>query len=56
MAKKVYCAAEEFEKYFAGKCKRDPVTQYAWDVVHGSYGKMCGNTRKVSQECHHIFQ
>ena len=52
MAKKVYCAAEEFEKYFAGKNKRDPVTQYAWDVVHGPYGKMCGKLEKLACERH----
>lgn len=47
-----YSAQKEFDKYFAGETKRDPVTQYAWEVTHGAYGKMCGKLERAACERH----
>lgn len=34
------------------KFPHDPVTQYAWDVVHTKYGKMCGNLEYLACKRH----
>lgn len=48
----MYDAQEEFRRYFAGETERDPVTQYAWDVLHTKYGKMCGKLEKLACKRH----
>lgn len=47
-----YDAMGEFRAYARGERERDPVTQYAWDVLHTKYGKMCGKLEKLACRRH----
>lgn len=47
-----YDACDAFRRYFDGECDRDPVTQYAWDVLHTKYGKLCGELEKLACKRH----